>query len=94
MLKLEEKFFSSDLVTACEEQTALDMELIQAGLLGLVEFYPRFAQDIDRLNRDLARLRAEPTRSGCALSCAGWPTKVGHYSSTTNIRISLHCAST
>ncbi len=63
MLKLQAKFFSSELAPAFEEQVALDVELVQAGLLGLLEFYPRLEDDIDRLNRDVTRLRAEPSRS-------------------------------
>ena len=63
LLKLQEKYFASDLAPAFEEQIALDVELVQAGLLGLLEFYPRLTQDINMLNRDLARLRAEPSRN-------------------------------
>jgi signal transduction histidine kinase len=63
MLKLEQRFFSTSLAPAFEEQTALDVELVQAGLQGLLEFHPSLKEDIDRLNRDVARLRAEPTRS-------------------------------
>ena len=64
MLKWQETFFSSsDLVPAFEEQVALDVELAQAGLLVMLESYPEFAKDIDRMNRDVARLRAEPSRS-------------------------------
>ena len=63
LLKLQEKFFAPSLAPAFEEQTALDVELVQAGLLGLLEYYPRLKDDIDRLNRDIARLRAEPSRS-------------------------------
>lgn len=62
MLKLQEKYFSPDLAPAFEEQIALDVELIQAGLLALLEFYPRLAADIERLKRDVDRLRAEQTR--------------------------------
>jgi len=62
-LKLQERFYSSSLALAFEEQTALDVELVQAGLVGLLEYYPRLADDIDRLNRDVSRLRAEPSRS-------------------------------
>lgn len=62
MLKLQEKYFSSDLAPAFEEQIVLDVELIQSGLLGLLEFYPRLAADIDRLKGDVAKLRAEQTR--------------------------------
>jgi len=63
MLRLQAGVFSSDLTPAFEEQVALDVELVQAGLLGLLEFYPRLAEDIDRLNRNVTRLRAEPSRS-------------------------------
>lgn len=63
LLKLQEKFFSPDLAPAFEEQTALDVELVQAGLLGLLEFYPQLTEEIDRLNRDVTRLRAAPSRS-------------------------------
>jgi len=62
MLKLQEKYFASDLAPAFEEQIALDVELVQSGLLGLIEFYPRLAADIDRLKEDIAKLRAEQSR--------------------------------
>ncbi len=63
LLKLQEIFFSSELPPAFEEQIALDIELVQAGLIRLIEFHPQLRQDVDRLSRDVARLRAEPTRS-------------------------------
>ena len=63
MLKLQEKLFASNLTPAFEEQTALDVELIQAGLQGMLEFYPQLDEDITRLNLDLARLRREPSRA-------------------------------
>jgi len=63
MLKLQEMLFAPNLAPAFEEQTALDVELIQAGLLGLLEYYPQIEEDIKRLNQDLSRLREEPTRS-------------------------------
>lgn len=63
MLKLQEKFFAPNLPVQFEEQTALDIELIEAGLLGLLEYYPKLKSDMDRLERDVARLRAEPSRS-------------------------------
>ena len=64
MLKWQEKFFSSsELVPAFEEQVALDVELELAGLQGLLAFYPELAADIDRLSRDVTRLRADPSRS-------------------------------
>jgi signal transduction histidine kinase len=62
LLKLQEKFFSSSLGPAFEEQTALDVELVQAGLLGLLEFYPQIQADVTRLNQDLVRLRKQPSR--------------------------------
>jgi two-component system NtrC family sensor kinase len=64
MLKWQERFFSSsDLDPAFEEQVALDVELAQAGLLVMLDSYPELTKDIDRMNRDVARLRAEPSRS-------------------------------
>ncbi|MDD5176527.1 MAG: ATP-binding protein [Sterolibacterium sp.] len=63
MLKWQEKFFSSNLPPAFEEQIALDVELAQAGIQGLSGNYPQLAEDIDRLNRDVVRLRAEPSHS-------------------------------
>lgn len=61
ILKWQERFFSSELPPAFEEQVALDVELIQAGLQGLLGFHPELAEDIDRLSRDVTRLRAEPS---------------------------------
>lgn len=64
MLKWDGAFFSSpDLDPAFEEQVALDVELAQAGLVVMLESYPELAKDIDRMNADVARLRAEPSRS-------------------------------
>ncbi|MBI5921624.1 MAG: HAMP domain-containing protein [Betaproteobacteria bacterium] len=63
MLKWQEKFFSLNLAPAFEEQIALDVELAQAGITGLTESYPQLAADIAHLNRDVERLRVEPTRS-------------------------------
>ncbi len=64
MLKWQEKFFSSNnLVPAFEEQVALDVELAQAGLLALLEFYPELGEDLDLMHQDVARLRSEPSRS-------------------------------
>jgi signal transduction histidine kinase len=63
MLKLQERLFATTLAPAFEEQTALDVELIQAGLLGLLEYHPQIEDDLKRLNQDLTRLREEPTRS-------------------------------
>lgn len=63
MLRLQEKLFAANLEPAFEEQTALDAELVQAGLLGLLEFYPQIEEDIKRMQQDLNRLRDEPTRA-------------------------------
>ena len=63
MLRLQAGSSSFDLTPAFEEQVALDVELVQAGLSGLLEFHPQLVGDIDRLNRDVTRLRAEPSRS-------------------------------
>ena len=48
MLKWQEKFFSSNLAPAFEEQIALDVELAQAGIQGLSGSYPQLIADIDR----------------------------------------------
>jgi two-component system NtrC family sensor kinase len=62
MLKLEERFFSNDsLPPAFEEHIALDVELIQAGLMGLQDYYPWLKKRNDRLDQDMARLRTEPS---------------------------------
>jgi len=64
ILKWDSAFFSAtDLDPALEEQVALDVELAQAGLLVILEFYPELAKDIDRMSADVARLRTEPSRS-------------------------------
>ena len=64
MLKLEEKIFSHDsLPPAFEEHIALDVELIQAGLTGLQDFYPWLQNRNNRLSRDMVKLRAEPSLS-------------------------------
>ena len=67
MLKLQENLFAPNLTSAFEEQTELDAELVQAGLLGLLEFYPQIEEGIKRMKQDLARLRKEPTRSSMIL---------------------------
>ncbi len=68
MLKLEERFFvSAKLAPGFEEQVALDVELIQAGLTGLLEFYPWFKEHIDSFDREMAELRAEPSREHMTL---------------------------
>lgn len=63
MLKLQERLFSRGQAQTFEEQTALDVELIQAGLLGLLEFHPALAEDLDQMDRNIARLHADPSRS-------------------------------
>ncbi|NKE66826.1 HAMP domain-containing protein [Ramlibacter sp. RBP-2] len=64
ILKWDVAFFSSpELDPAFAEQVALDVELAQAGLVGVSEFYPELAGDIDRMNANVDRLRAEPSRA-------------------------------
>lgn len=64
MLKWDVAFFSSpDLDPAFAEQVALDAELAQAGLVGVSEFHPELARDVERMNANVARLRAAPSRS-------------------------------
>ena len=63
-LKWHETLVSSaDLAPAFEEQVALDVDLTQAGLQLLLDFQPQLAADIERMSRDVVRLREEPSRS-------------------------------
>lgn len=67
LLKWQEKFSSANMAPAFEEQVALDVELAQAGLQGLLEFYPELEVNMERLNRDMTNLSAEPSGSGIGL---------------------------
>jgi len=63
VLKLEDAFYSAPLGSSMVESVALDVELIQAGLQGLQKYQANVAGDIARLNRDMASLYAQPSRS-------------------------------
>lgn len=67
LLKWQEKFAAANLLPAFEDEVALDVELAQAGLQGLLEFYPELAVNMERLNRDVNKLSAEPSGSGVGL---------------------------
>ncbi|MDD5335117.1 MAG: ATP-binding protein [Rhodoferax sp.] len=67
LLKWQEKFISETVLPAFEDELALDMELAQAGLQGLLEFYPELEVNMERLNRDLNKLSLEPAGSGTGL---------------------------
>lgn len=67
MLKWQSAFSALDLDPAFDEQIALDVELAQAGLTALLESHPELAKDIDRMSADVARLRAQPSRSSLIL---------------------------
>lgn len=54
---------SAELAPAFEEQVALDVDLTQAGLQLLLDFQPQLAADLERMSRDVVRLREEPSRS-------------------------------
>ena len=58
-LKWQEKFFSARLPEAFEEQVALDVELIEAGIQGLMHGYPKILEDVDKLNEDVTGLRRD-----------------------------------
>lgn len=58
-LKWQEKFLSVRLPEAFEEQVALDVELIEAGIRGLSHVYPEMLEDVDRLHQDVAELRKD-----------------------------------
>ena len=60
----QEKVFSSTQAPAFEEQLALDVDLAETGVQELVATYPQLARDIERLKRDVAALRQNPSRSG------------------------------
>jgi len=67
LLKWQEKFSSENMDPAFEEQVALDVELAQAGLQGLLEFYPELEVNMERLDRDMTKLSAESSGSGIGL---------------------------
>lgn len=60
--EVQEEIFSATLRPAFEEEIALDVELVQAGLQGLLAYQPAMARDIANLSRDMARLRLTPSR--------------------------------
>ena len=61
--KLQEKFFSTALGTTTEDEIALDVELVQAGLKGLLQYDPNFGAEIERLSRQIAIARPGQSRS-------------------------------
>ena len=61
--QLQEKFFSAALSPSFEDEIALDVELVQSGLRGLLPYQPALARDIERLNRNVVALRLTPSRS-------------------------------
>lgn len=63
VLKLEDAFYSAPLGSSTVDSIALDVELIQAGLQGLQKYRANVAGDIARLNREMASLRGQPSRS-------------------------------
>lgn len=67
LLKWQEKFISETMLPAFEDELALDVELAQAGLQGLLEFYPELEVNMERLSRDLNQLSLEPAGSGTGL---------------------------
>jgi len=67
MLKLEDAFYSSAPDPSGADSIALDVELVQAGLQGLKKHHPNFADDIVRLDQEMASLRARPSRSNMLL---------------------------
>lgn len=67
LLKWQEKFVSENVPPAFVDELALDVELVQAGLQGLLEFYPELEVNMERLNRDINKLSMEPTGNGIRL---------------------------
>ena len=61
--KLQEKFFSSSLGPTTGDEIALDVELIQSGLQGLLAYQPEVAAGIESLNQYLATMRSSLSRS-------------------------------
>jgi len=61
--KLQEKFFSAALSSSFEDEIALDIELVQSGLQGVLAYQPTLAAEIKRLDRNVAELRLRPSRS-------------------------------
>ena len=63
IFELQEKLFAATPRPGFEEEIALDVELVRAGLQGLLAFQPAAAGDIESLDRGMARLRLTPSRS-------------------------------
>lgn len=61
--KLQESFFSPALGSASEDEIALDVELVQSGLQGLLTYQPEMTAGVERLNRYLATMRPSASRS-------------------------------
>lgn len=62
IFEVQEEFYSATLHSAFEEEIALDVELVQAGLQGLLKYQPVFAADIERLDRNVGQLRRTRSR--------------------------------
>ena len=60
--KLEKALFSATLDPTLDEEAALDVELVQSGLQGLLAYQPALAGDIERLHRNVASLRLTLSR--------------------------------
>ncbi len=67
LLKWQEKFVSEAVPTEFEDELALDVELAQAGLQGLLAFYPELEVNMERLNRDVSKLSVAPAGNGMGL---------------------------
>ena len=61
--RLQEKFFAAELSSSFEEEIALDIELVQSGLQGVLAYQPALAGEIERLERNVAGLRLTRSRS-------------------------------
>jgi len=61
--KLQEHFFSSDSRPTSEDEIALDVELIQSGLQGLLAYQPEITPSIESLNQYMAKTRPSTSRS-------------------------------
>ena len=61
--KLQEKFFSTALSPTTEDEIALDVELVQSGLKGLLRYDPDLNADIEQLGSQIAATRSGQSRS-------------------------------
>ncbi len=64
IFELQEALYSNKLSPTLDEEVALDVELVQSGLQGLLAYQPTVAGDIGRLHRNVAGLRLTRSRSG------------------------------